>query len=122
MTQHTMKKGLELFREAGVKAVLTEMKQLHNHDVMESKLFVTNKLSCQEKCAALQYLMFLKKKCCGRVKAQGCADLRKQQAYINKEDASAPTAATKSVMLMYIIDVAKQHDGNSQHTLCVHAS
>ena len=37
MTQHTMKKGLEIFWEARVEAVLTEMKQLHDHNVMEPK-------------------------------------------------------------------------------------
>ena len=79
MTQHTMKKGLECFGEAGVKAILTEMKQLHDHDVMEPKF--ADELSHQEKWAALQYLMsFLKKKCCRRVKGQGCADGWKQQA------------------------------------------
>ena len=72
MTQHAMKKGLELFGEAGVEVVLTEMKQLHDHNVMEPKF--ANKLFCEERHAALLYLMFLKKKCCGRVKGCGCAD------------------------------------------------
>ena len=54
-----MKKGPELSGEAGVKAILMEMKQLHDCDVMEPKF--ANELSCQEKCAALQYLMFLEK-------------------------------------------------------------
>ena len=78
MTQHTMKKGLELFGEAGVKAILMEM--------------------------------FLKKKHCGRVKGQGCADGQKQCTYINKEDASTPTVAIESVMLTCVIDAAKQCD------------
>ena len=67
-----MKKGLEIFGEAGVEAILTKMKQLHDCNVMEPKF--ANKLSHEERCAALQYLMFLKKKCCGRVKGCGCAD------------------------------------------------
>ena len=72
MTQHTMKKGLEILREAGFEAVLTEMKWLHDHDVMKPKF--ADELSHEERCATLWYLMFLKKKCCGRVKGHGCAD------------------------------------------------
>ena len=51
MTQHTMKKGLELFGEAGVEAVLMEMKQLHDRNVMEPKF--VNQLSREECRAAL---------------------------------------------------------------------
>ena len=46
MTQHTLKKGLEIFGEAGVEAVLTEMKQLHDCEVMEPKF--ANDLSHEE--------------------------------------------------------------------------
>ena len=72
-----MKKGLEVFREAGVEAILTEMKQLYHHDVMEPKF--ADELSHKERPhATLWYLMFLKKKCCGRVKGHGCADGQSQ--------------------------------------------
>ena len=66
MTQHTMKKGLEVFREAGVQTILTEMKQHHDCDVMEPKF--ADELFHEDRCAALWYLMFLEKKHCGRVK------------------------------------------------------
>ena len=46
MTQHTLKKGLEIFGEAGVKVVLMEMKQLHDCEVMEPKF--TNECSHEE--------------------------------------------------------------------------
>ena len=35
--------------------------------------------------------MFLKRKRCGKIKGCGCADGRKQRAYIAKEDSTAPT-------------------------------
>ena len=46
--------------------------------------------------------MFLKRKQCG--KGRGCADGRKQRAYIAKEEATAPTVSTEAVFLTTIID------------------
>jgi hypothetical protein len=43
--------------------------------------------------------MFLKKKRCGKIKARGCADGRKQRLYKTKEETSAPTVSIESVML-----------------------
>jgi hypothetical protein len=36
MTQHGLKKGLKEFGEAGVEAVLKELQQLHNQQVIEA--------------------------------------------------------------------------------------
>ena len=57
--------GLKIFGEAGAEAVVTEMKQLHDRGVIQPKL--ANMLTREEKRASLQYLMFLKKKRCGRI-------------------------------------------------------
>ena len=35
MTQHSMKKGLEVFGDAGIEAVLKELVQLHDRKVLE---------------------------------------------------------------------------------------
>jgi hypothetical protein len=91
MTQHSMKKGIKAFGEAGVDAVLKELKQLHDRKVLEPT--DATEMTRDQKRATLQYLMFLKKKCCRMIKAQGCADGRKQRPYTAKEDASAPTVA-----------------------------
>ena len=48
--------------------------------------------------------MFLKRKRCGKVKGRGCADGRKQRAYIAKEEATAPMVSTEAVFLTAIID------------------
>lgn len=58
MTQHTLKKGIKVFGEAGVQAVLKELQQLHDRKVLEPKHVDT--LSPDERDKALQYLMFLK--------------------------------------------------------------
>jgi Reverse transcriptase (RNA-dependent DNA polymerase) len=61
-------------------------------------------LSAQEKARALQYLMFLKEKRCGKIKGRGCADGRKQRVYTAKEEASSPTVAIESILLSAVID------------------
>jgi hypothetical protein len=76
MTQHSVKKGLRLFGDAGKDAVYSEMQQLHEMEAIEPKRL--NMLTREEKRASLHYLMFLKQKRCGRSKGRGCADGRKQ--------------------------------------------
>jgi hypothetical protein len=39
---------------------------------------------------AMNYLMFLKRKRCGKIKARGCADGRPQREYITKDELSSP--------------------------------
>jgi hypothetical protein len=103
-----MKKGIQEFGEAGVEAVLKELQQLHDRGVLEPK--EPTELSREEKRAALQYLMFLKKKRCRRIKGRGCADDRKQRATTAKEEASLPTASIESLMLSCVIDAAENRD------------
>ena len=62
---------------------------------------------CRE---ALGYLMFLKRKRCGRVKGRGCADERKQRAWIDPEDATAPTMSTEAVLLTAVIDAMERRE------------
>ena len=52
--------------------------------------------------------MFLKRKQCG--KGRGCADGRKQRAYIAKEEATAPTVSTEAVFLTTIIDALENRE------------
>jgi Reverse transcriptase (RNA-dependent DNA polymerase)/Zinc knuckle len=108
MTQHSMKKGIKIFGNAGVDAVLKELQQLHDRKVLEPKDAMT--MSREEKKASLEYLMFLKKKRNGTIKGRGCADGRKQRAYTAKEDASSPTVAIESLLLSCVIDAMEHRD------------
>jgi hypothetical protein len=54
--------------------------------------------------------MFMSKKRCGRIKARGCADGRKQRETTSKEEASSPTVAIESVMLSITIDTMEECD------------
>ena len=108
MTQYNMKKGIKMFGEPGVDAVLKELQQLHDRKVLEPK--GASEMTNDDKKAALQYLMFLKQKRNGTIKGRGCADGRKQRAYTAKEDASSPTVAIESVMLSCVIDAMEGRD------------
>ena len=100
--QMSLKAGLRRFGEDGVKAVEKEMRQLHDQGVMAP---VHKKcLTHEQRKEALAYLMFLKRKRCGKVKGRGCADGRKQRVYIAKEESTTPTASTDAVFLTVLID------------------
>ena len=100
--QMSLKAGLRTFGDDGVKAVEKEMRQLHDRDVM--KPVHKGSLTAEQRKEALAYLMFLKRKRCGKVKGRGCADGRKQRAYISKEESTAPTVSTEAVFLTTVID------------------
>jgi hypothetical protein len=108
MTQLSLKKGLVAYGEEGAKAVTSELKQLHDMGVMTPR--AANLLTREEKRRALQYLMYLKKKRCGRIKGRGCADGRKQRVYKSKEESSSPTVAIESLFLTAIIDAKERRD------------
>jgi hypothetical protein len=108
LTQYTLQRGLKEFGQDGVSALGKEMEQLHVRKV--AKPVDSNSLSKDQKKAALRYLMFLTKKRCGRIKARGCADGRKQRETTKKEDAAAPTVAIESVMLSATIDAMEERD------------
>jgi hypothetical protein len=108
LTQYSVKKGLKIFGEAGATAVIKEMQQLDQLNVIEPK--AASMLTRAEKKGALEYLMFLKQKRCGRIKGRGCADGRKQRVYMTKEETSSPTVTTESLFLSCIIDAKEGRD------------
>ena len=70
--QMSLKTGLRTFGTDGVKVVEKEMKQLHDREVM---IPVHKKsLTHEQRKEALAYLMFLKRKCCGKIMGRRCAD------------------------------------------------
>jgi hypothetical protein len=52
--------------------------------------------------------MFLKEKRTGIIKGGGCADRRKQQSLITKENASSPTVSLESLLLTCVIDAMER--------------
>ena len=103
MPQMSLKAGLRTFGDDGIKAVEKEMRQLHDRDVM--KPVHKGCLTPKQRKEALAYLMFLKRKRCGKIKGRGCADGRKQRAHITKEESTAPTVSTEAAFLTAVIHV-----------------
>ena len=108
MTQYSVKKGLQVFGEAGVEAVMKQLRQVHDRQVIEP--VDATKVSHEAKRSALPYLIFLKQKRTGQVKGRGCADGRKQRESTSKEEASSPTVAIESVLLSCTIDAHEQRN------------
>ena len=66
--QMSAKRGLKVFGERGALAVMKELDQIIQRKVMRGRR--AGELSRQEKENALKYLMFLKEKRCGRLRAE----------------------------------------------------
>lgn len=100
--QMSAKRGLKVFGNKGAEAIITEMHQVHYHRVLKPKF--AKEVTKQEKRDALHHLMFLKEKRCGKIKARGCANGRKQRLWKTKEETSSPTVRTKSCFISSVID------------------
>lgn len=108
LTQYGVSRGLKMFGTNGEDAVIKELRQLHDREVMGPKS--GESLTKSDRRAALNYLMFLKKRRNGSIKGRGCADGRKQRAYITKEEASSPTISTEAVFLIITIGAKERRD------------
>ena len=78
---YPVEKGLKIFKKKGEDAVTGELKQLHDRNVVKPEMW--KDLTLLQRKKALEYLMFLKEKRCGKIKARGCADGRKQREYMS---------------------------------------
>ena len=94
LSQHTLKKGLQVFGKAGAEAVTKELQQLHDLGILEPKHF--NELTREQRVRALTYLMFLKQKRDDTIKGRGCVDGRKQRDWMTKEETASPTVANQA--------------------------
>ena len=106
--QYGVRQGIKKFGEEGVDAVLTELKQLHDRSVVEP--MDPSKMTKEMRYQALPYLMFLKRKRCGKIKGRGCADGRRQREFISKEEASSPTVSLYALMISCLIDAIEERD------------
>ena len=108
LTQMGMNAGIKAFGQPGVDAVLREMKQFHDREVVEPIL--PSNITKEMKSRALGYLMFLKQKSTGEIKGRGCADGRPQRVYKTKAETSSPTVCTESVFIGSVMDAKEGRD------------
>ena len=105
--QHYYTKALEIFEETGYNASKLELdKNLIGRGCVEVLTIMDMDDTIKKK--ALNYLIFLKQKRCGSVKARGCADGRPQWEYISKDDWSSPTVSNYVLMCSYVMSAMEQ--------------
>ena len=109
-TVRCVKAGLKKFGEAGEKAVTKELGQFHDMSLFEP--IDATKLTKEERKQALASLLFLKQKQKrdGKIKAQACADGRKQRETTAADEAASPTVAIESVFMTCAIEALEGWD------------
>ena len=90
------------YRKKGDEAILKEVKQLYTRQALMP--WSRHEMSYNQSKKALRYLMFLREKKDGTIKARGCADGRPQRIYTYKEDTGLPTVSIEAMMLSSAID------------------
>jgi hypothetical protein len=105
--QYGSKKGLAMFGEAGYDTTVKELDEnLIGRDVIQ--MLDPKSVTYDMFQMPLSYLMFLKRKRCGLIKARGCADGRSQCDYITKAESSSPTVKTQALMCCCLIDAIER--------------
>jgi hypothetical protein len=101
--QYGFNRGLKEFGTPGYEATVKELDDnlLGMGAVKMLKPSEVNKNIWYE---ALNYLMFLKRKRCGKIKARSCADGRPQREYISKDESSSPTVSIYALMTSCLMD------------------
>ena len=82
LTQIGTKAGIRAYGEEGVKSILKEIKQFHDREVVNP--LRPSEITPESRMNVLGYLMFLKMKTNGEIKARGCTGGRPQRVYTTK--------------------------------------
>jgi hypothetical protein len=88
--------------------VTKELTQMHDMDVFCP--VARELLTKEERTKALISLMFLKEKRDQSMKAQMCADGRKQRGDSTKQETMSPTVSTEAVFITTVIDNLEERD------------
>ena len=101
--QYGFKKGMSVFQDEGHQATIKELDEnLVGRDVID--LLDPTDISHKIFHSALNYLMFLKRKRSGTVKARGCANVSQQREFITNLQSSLPTVRTHVLFLGFVVD------------------
>ena len=94
---------MSIFQKEGHEATVKELDEnLVGRDAID--LLDPRDISQEIFHNALNYLMFLKRKRSGTVKARGCADGRPQREFITKLQSSSPTIRTHALFLRCVVN------------------
>jgi hypothetical protein len=95
--QYGFNRGLKEFRELGYEATVRELDSTLL-GMGAVRMLKPSEMNNNIRFEALNYLMFLKRKRCGKIKTRGCADGRPQREYITKDESSSPTVSIYALM------------------------
>jgi hypothetical protein len=95
--QYGFNRGLKEFGTLGYEATVKELDD-NLLGMGAVQMLKPSEVNNKIRYDALNYLMFLKRKRCGKVKARGCADGRPQREYISKDESSLPTVSIYALM------------------------
>jgi len=108
MTQMSAKKGIKLFGEKALEAMVSEYSQLDKLSVFLPRW--ASSLSYEEKNAALNIIDLIKEKRSGKIKGRTVVDGRGQRESCNKIDTSSPALVTEGFMGTLVIDAEEGRD------------
>ena len=106
--QMTATKGIKIFGERAVAAMVKEYQQLN--DMMVIGRTNPDKLMSDDKRRALLAINLIKEKRCGRIKGRAVADGSTHRKFVPREEATSPTASLEAQMAALLIDVHKDRD------------
>ena len=113
-TQMSAKKGIKMFGERAIAALLKEYNQMDKCPMPRKPVFGAvdyHTLSVQEKKEALEAVNLIKEKRDGKIKGRICANGKKQRQYLKyDENVYSATCATESLMTTLIIDALEKRD------------
>ena len=95
-----MKESKDLGYEATIKELDKNLVGKNVIDMLPEKSFIHDMMKI-----SLAYLIFLKRKRCGKIKAKGCVDGRSQWEYITKLESSSSCVKTYALFLRCLVNV-----------------
>jgi hypothetical protein len=101
--QYGFNQGLKEFGTLGYEATVKELDD-NLLGMGAVKMLKPSEINRDIRYEALNYLMFLKRKRRGKIKARGCADGRPQREYISKDKSSSPTVSIYALITSCLMD------------------
>ena len=105
---YSVNKAIKKFGHRAKDAAFKEMKQLHDQIVF--KPINLNDLTDLEQKRAMESLIFIVEKRDGSMKARTCANGSTQRAYIDRDQAASPTAASDAIVITGVVDAKQKRD------------
>ena len=103
-----LKEGVKRHGEKSIDALLTELSQLDNMTAFTP--LMSGELSKSERKMALNLLVIIREKRCGKIKGRVVADGSKQRSTVSREDAASPTIQLESLIMSLLIDAKEGRD------------